>query len=370
MTHSMNMKRTLYSLLATAVVLLLTAVDCHENDPIIDPTDITFTYGGYFLNSGQPGRGDAELTQLNTLQSSVTPRAFGIYNDGKALGDKATDIHILGNKLYVTLSGSRQIRVIDKFNCKEIATISVASEETGNPLTPNYLTSFEEALIVSFEEGYLARIDTVSFKPSLIVPVGDAPRQITIANQKLYVVNALDGSNPGHVVQMLNPVDLHVMKNIEVAPNPEVLVMDPADGGDLYLISSGDGTTPACFQRIDSDSEAVTVIQEVTAPRMVAAGTDKALVIYAEDHKDDLGGRFYVFNTDNQRIEGEFIRDGSYVRNPCMVVVDQNAGTVYIAENAGSYAGTIYIYTSYGQYLTSFNTGAANPCAAAFVTGR
>ena len=73
----MNMKRTLYSLLATAVVLLLTAVDCHENDPIIDPTDITFTYGGYFLNSGQPGRGwiSSPPARITRSPPTSTPRA-------------------------------------------------------------------------------------------------------------------------------------------------------------------------------------------------------------------------------------------------------------------------------------------------------
>ena len=53
-----------------------------------------------------------------------------------------------------------------------------------------------------------------------------------------------------------------------------------------------------------------------------------------------------------------------------MIAIDQNAGNLYIGENADTDFGTVYIYTSYGQLVASFNTGAARPCAAVFVTGK
>ena len=356
------MKRSVFSLLIVSAVLMLSAVNCHEIDPPVDPTEIIFTYGGYFLNAGMPGRNDAEISQLNTMQSSVTPRAYSIYNDGKSFGDSGSDLHILGNNLYATLSGSKLIRVLNKFNCREVGTIKVETE-SGSTLTPKYLTSFEEALIVSFEEGYLARIDTTSFKPTLLQEVGGTPGRVIIANQKLYM------SDGDRSLLMLNPVDLNVMKTVAVEPDPAQMVVDPTDET-LYVISTGDKAKGACLQRIDTDSEEVTVITDVKEPVLLAAGDEKSLVVYVKDASDDMGGHFLVYNTENQRVEGEFIRDGSFVRHPCLIAIDQNAGNVYLGESADNNFGMVHIYTSFGQYLTSFNTGAARPCAAVFVTGR
>lgn len=363
------MKQSLFTLFVLSAVLLLTAVDCHRDDPVIDPTEITFTYGGYFLSGGNPGENNAEITQLNTMLGVVNQRAYAFFNDGKTLGDQGSDIHILGNKLYIALAGSRQIRVLDKFNCKDLGTITVPSESGSGNLTPCSLASFEDALLVSFAEGYVARIDTTSLRPSLMQQVGDAPLCIAVTNQKLYVANALDGNEPGHTLQMLNPVDLHVMKTVEVAANPASLAVDPASS-DLYLICAGSGPEhPACLQHIDSDNETVTTLDEVSNPVMIAAGNNGSLLVYVNDGRDDLGGRFVVFNTENQKVEGEFIRDGSYVRNPCMVAVDTNAGNVYIAEHSDRAFGMVYIYTSFGQFITSFSTNAPRPVDAVFVTG-
>ena len=298
------MKRSIFSLFVISAVLMLTAVDCHHTDPVIDPTEITLTYGGYFLNAGMPGRNDAEITQLNTLQSTVTPRAYAMFNDGKSFGDSGSDIHILGDNLFAALPGSKLIRVLNKYSGKEVGTISV-QDESGSTLTPGYLTSFENTLIASFREGYVARIDNASLKLSLLQEVGGTPGRIAVANQKLYLT---DGES---TLLMLNPVDLHVMKSVEVAPGAGSMAVNPSDE-DLYLISAGDEATEACLQRIDTDNEEVTLVQDVKAPVLLAAGGDKALILYTKDATDDLGGRVVVFNTDNQRIEGEFIRDGSF----------------------------------------------------------
>lgn len=78
---------------------------------------------------------------------------------------------------------------------------------------------------------------------------------------------------------------------------------------------------------------------------------------------------FIGSDNENQKVEGEFIRDGSYVRNPCMVAVDTNAGNVYIAEHSDRAFGMVYLYTSFGQFITSFSTNAPRPVDAVFVTG-
>jgi DNA-binding beta-propeller fold protein YncE len=362
------MKRSLFSLIVVSAALLLPAVACNDIHPIDPVTEITYTYGGYFLNAGFRGEDDAEITQLNTLQAIVNPRIFATANNGKTFGDDARDIHIFGNKMYVTLAGNKMIRVMSKFDCTDQGTVTVQSEEDGSTLTPLFLTSFEEALIVSFKEGYVALIDTVSFLPRILQKVGTSAGQVAIANQKLYVASSDDEVAAGGFLLMLNPVDLHIMKTIDVAPNPTRMVTDPA-GGDLYVISAGDDATEGILQCINSDTDEVTVVRDVSNPTLLDAGPDHALVIYTEDASEPTGGKFLVYHTETQRVEGEFIRDGTYVSEPCLIAIDRNAGNVYIAQSPGKSFGTMYIFTSYGQFLTSFNTGAPNPCGAVFVTG-
>ena len=361
------LKRHLLLILSAAVLFAATACNLMEPYDPDDDTDILYTYGAYFLNAGHPGGNDAELSQLNTVLNYVNPNVYSMRNGGKALGDDARDLQIVGSKLYVTLAGSREIRVLNKFDSQDLGSITIRSEEDGSILTPNYMASYEGTLIVSLEEGYLARIDTLSLKPEVIQAVNGTPRQIAFAGQKLYVANYRDGEEAGHTLQMLNPVDLHIMKTVEVVPGPAVLETDPATG-DLYLISEGDGQTESALQRIDKDTDEVTLVKSVSRPLMMAAGPQSYLVLFVQE-SDEKAGRFIVFDTKLQNPTADFIIDGTYISRPCMLSIDQNTGIVYIGENTGDTFGTVHIFTSYGQYITGFNTGAANPCRAAFVTG-
>lgn len=360
------MKRIFFSLFVASAVLLSSAVTCHEIDPD-DPGEITFTYGAYFLNAGSEGKNDAELTQLNTMYGFVNGRAYSLSNDGATLGSGATDIYILEDKMFVTLSASKQIKVLNKFTCTDVGTVTVTSEE-GVTLTPLYMTAYEGALIVSFEEGYLARIDPATLQPTVVQEIAGTPRQIAMANQKLYVAIYREGDADGHSVSMFNPVALHVMKTVEVLPRPTRLETDPASGN-LYVISEGNSETAAALQVIDSKDEEVTLIPGVVRPTLISAGNKGAMLLYVQDGIDEHPGRFMIFNTDTQKLEGEFIQDGSLVQSPCMLSVDKNTNAVYIGCNPDSTFGIIHIYTSYGQYLSSFYTGAPNPCGAVFVTG-
>jgi|GEM_PF-2520595 Uncharacterized conserved protein len=361
------MKKHLISLAAVSVMLLVTTLSCMDEGPATEPTDIKFTYGAYFLNGGNAGRNDAELTQLNTLYSIVNQNVFKAVN-GKALGDDGKDLLAYGDRMYVALAGSRRISVIDPSSCKESATIKVEAE--GDNLTPVSLAAFEGSILVGLKEGCVAAIDTATLKVTSLQTIEGEPVDMAVANQKLYVTNYRVDGQPGAAIQMLNPVDLHVMKTIDVRPGPRYLTADPTNNT-LFLISEGDGNGESAFQYIDTDLEEVSVIGDVVKPALMAAGPDQSLVVYVKDTDDELGGRFIVFTTSPgaQKVEGGFIRDGSYVRNPCGIFIDQATGNVYIAEKTGADYGNVFIYTSYGQYITSFNTGAGNPCAGVFLSG-
>lgn len=358
MTHLLDMKRNILSLLLAAGVLLTLSVACHDPNVDPDPEEIVFTYGAYFLNAGATD--NSELTQLNTLWATVNPSCFSLANKGKKLGEGGSDIHVFGQKMYVALSGSGHVSVINKNNCMELGTFSIR-DDAGNVLTPSHLADFEGSLLVSLAEGYVARVDTVSFQVNVLQKIGESGGCMAVANQKLYVSNPSAGS-----IQMLNPVDLHVMKDIAVQKKPRSFTV----GSDKNLYCVAGWPETALFQ-IVSDTDAVVEVTSVQQPQIAAAGPDKSLIVYSLSNADETGGKYYVVNLESLKVEGEFIRDGSYVLDPTGVFIDLNTGNVYISQDGtpGDF-GVIYIYTSYGQFLSSFNTGNARTVGAVFITGK
>lgn len=352
------MKRAIFSLLMATAVLLSTAVTCQ--DPVNpDPGEITLTYGAYFLTSGHADMDDAELCQLNTIYATVNQNIFAQANVDKKLGSNATDIHLFGKRMYVAVNGSKRISVMDKLTCQELGSITVRSE-SGETLSPRAITSYEDALLVSFDEGYLASIDTAYLKARVVIPVGNAPRDLAIAGQKLYVANT--GSN---TLQVLNPVTLDVMNTVTVAAGPKQLMADDGSNSLFVICDGGDDNTS--LYHVDTNNDAASLVSGVTKPTLMEMSST-GLIIYTKDSNDDLGGRFQLLDTGTLKITSSFISDGSFVKYPSGIFVDPNTKNVYIGENEASAGGTIYIYTAIGQYVTSFSTKSYLPCGAVFIT--
>ena len=353
MMHLPDMKHII-PLLATAVLLLGTTSCFHHEEP--DPAgEMTFTYGAYFLNAGISD--GSEITQLDNILAMVTPHCYATANDGRQLGNGASDIRIVGTKMYVTLADSKRIKVVGPNDCKELGSFTISADD-GTSLTPAYLADFEGMLLVSLKEGYVASVDTVDYMVRNLQKLDAGAGCIAIANQKLYVACT-------DAILMMNPVDLHVMKTLDVVQPRSFTVGSDAH---LYLVAGEDETS---LLQVNSDNEAVTRIATTGQPQKVAAGPDKALIVHVKVTSDEVGDKFLVVNLENLAVEGDFIRDGSYVKNPTGMFIDPNTGNVYVSqdgESGGDY-GLIYIYTGYGQYITSFNTGTARTVGAAFVTG-
>jgi len=353
MMHLLNMKHI--SLLLATVALLLGTTSCFKHEDPDPSGEITFTYGAYFLNAGVSGV--SEITQLDNLLAMVTPHCYASANDGKQLGNGACDIHIFGTKMYVTLAGSKRIKVVGPNNCKDLDSFTISADD-GTSLTPAYMADFEGMLLVSLKEGYVASVDTVDYTVRNLQKLDASAGCLAIADQKLYVACP-------DAILMMNPVDLHVMKTLDVEQPRSFAV---ASDNHLYLVAGQDETS---LLQVNSDNEAITRITTTGQPQKVAAGPDKALIVLVKVTSDEVGDKFLVVNIENLSVDGEFIRDGSYVKDPTGLFIDPNTGNVYVSqdgESGGDY-GLIYIYTGYGQYLTSFNTGTARTVGAAFVTG-
>jgi hypothetical protein len=189
------------------IVLLLTVVfitSCREDDPILPSKPIEVNpwekvtgdiYGFYLLNEGNMGSNKASLDFYDYETGIYHRNIFGERNPNevKDLGDVGNDIQIYGDKLYAIINCSNYLEVMDVNTAKHITKIAI----------PNcrYIAFKDQYAYVSAYAGpveidqnarigYVAKIDTVSFKVIDECIVGYQPEEMAIVGDKLYVANS------------------------------------------------------------------------------------------------------------------------------------------------------------------------------------
>ena len=69
--------------------------------------------GMYVLSEGTLNHGDSRLAYYNLADQTWDLTAFMTSNDDANLGDTAEDLIIYGSKMYITLNGTDQVKVLD-----------------------------------------------------------------------------------------------------------------------------------------------------------------------------------------------------------------------------------------------------------------
>lgn len=364
------MKKTLFLIVLVLSVITVQSCDWWLDIPEEEEPDTKMTIGAYILNSGDYGSNNTLLSIYSTIGNTVMDSCF-IQVNGKQLGDYGQDMEVFGEKLYVSMYGSGKITVIDKFSCKFLSDIEVASPVTGDKLSPRSIVGYGGYLYASYYEGYVGKIDTATFSVQL-AKVGDNPEDIVVASEKLYVANSGGMNYPdyGNTVSVLNLSDLSLIKNIEVVQNP--CYMDVDSEGDIYLVSNGNyADVPSCLQRITTVNDIATPIPEVKNPFLVAATAGNQMVIvtsyFDEDWKAHYGVINYNTSASVEAVAGSFISDGSTLGNIYSLSIDKYTGACYFGISDYVTNGDIYVYHPTGEYITKFFSGGLNPAKVAFV---
>lgn len=357
------MKRFLYNLLL-AVAFLPCAVSCFDDDNS-EPTYIVepATTGVYVLNSGMMGSNNSELTYFDLLTGEVASNVF-LSSNGKRLGDSANDMLIYGSKMYIAVTGSAVVFVTD-LKGKVVEEI-VVKGETAN-LSPRQMTAVDGKVYVTYMEGYVGAIDTVSFSVAK-AQVGPYPEGIAYASGKLYVA-ITDGNNYPYFenkVQILDPYTLAIKKELQVAYNPQIfhIVADNA----MYLVSWGDyGANPAALQKINPYTDDIETIEGVVPTNMTIGANGKGYIlssVYDENWNQTI--KFYIYDLANDKIEGELV-SSDLVPNGYCIVADPVSGNIFIGASDYVSNGDVYILSPDGNILSKFDSGAINPYKICFI---
>lgn len=319
--------------------------------------------GAYVLNTGNWGGNDASIQYLDFQTGKLSEDLYAAAN-GEGLGDLGQDLCVYGSKIYVTVSGSSKVVIMDR-KCKVLKSIPVATED-GTPVEPRYMAACEGKVYFTAYDGTVSRIDTTSMaidgKLNLIdagAQTGyDHPEAITSANGKLYV--NISGYSKGKWLAVVDAASFTKLKDIEVMLNPYTQCITAEDGY-VYFVSNGNyagspSLTPdqyiyGTMQRLDPETDQV---EQVCRATYIANAGEKMYILYSEYYMPDVA-RAYVraLKTGDEQ---EFM-DMADLQSANGLAVDPASGDVYVFDVPYGAASDVHVYGADGTYKRTFEAG-------------
>ena len=346
-------------------------LSCDDNEKT-GPEPGASAYGVFILNQGLDNSDDASISFLDL--AAKTGNNFVLDIAGGFLGDVGQDMLIYGSKLYVSLSGSHYIKVFDALSRKNITTINL--KRNGNdPSRPRSLAAYNGKIYATTTDGYVVKIDAVSYAVEAWTTVGPNPEGIAAVTVngkgKLYVANS-DGYNwdNGYANgKSVSVIDIETFKEnpaerIQVGLNPDVLHADSY--GNVYVICKGNYfDIMSSFVRIDTKTNEVKTIEGISPYNFTISGN--LCYFYNSIYTSTTAISVSVYDIEKQKIITEnFISDGTDLKTPYGIGVDPNTKNVYIGDSpVWDLPGKTYIMSPEGKCLQTLEVG-VGPCCFAF----
>ena len=363
-------------LLSTLCTLFTVSFSSCSDDDDVTPSVLgpTETTGFYILNRGNYNANNATISYYDMDAGKLTPNYYQALN-GKALGSDAEQMFVYGSKIYVSVTSSNRLVVLDKSG-KEIKELN-PKNDANEPVNPRCFTALDGKVYVSYFYGSsIGVLDTTSLEIEKVIPLGMAtstdkegnevqssryPEQLTAANGKVYV--ALSEYGNGKTVGVIDPATAKLEKEIEVVINPTNLTS--SSQGDVYVISMGNyGDIKNTLQRINASGN-VSVIGNGSKMALV---NDKLYVAFAQ--YGDPNPSFTKYNALTGTVEIQnLITDGTTFSNPNSIDVDPVSGNIYISDAPNGETGTMYVFTPDGKKDGEpFDTGGYDTQKVCFIT--
>lgn len=229
---------------------------CKDDDDVTLPTDYEQTpekgtakggvLGMYLLNEGNMG---SNKCTLDFLDFSTGLYARNIYPEKNPevvleLGDVGNDEIIYDGRLFISVSGSNKMEVLDARSARRIGKVDVSNSRmlaAGDGHV--YVGSYTGAIQVdpSVKAGVVYKVDarTLTVVDSYSTPYW--PEGMAYIDGKLYVATsgtAIAGDYPSNDILVIDPLDMSLESTISVGPNLNKLKADSK--GRLWVSSRGD----------------------------------------------------------------------------------------------------------------------------------
>lgn len=357
-------KLFLYVLLTASGIGLFTS--CDTKDEVNSIPNIG--NGAIVLNQGKNESNNASITYFDYTKATGYNDYFTEKNN-RGLGDTGQDIMKYGSRIYIAMSKSSLIEVVNAKTGISEKTISMLNG-SNQPSLPRSLASSNGKVYVSLYDGHIAQIDTITLAVVKTIAVGSNPEGMAVANNKLYVANSGGMATvKDNTVSVINLSTFTEEKKIKVVINPTVIKADSY--GDIYVLSMGNYyDIPYTFQRIDASGN-VTAISDVKAFNFTIAGDYAYFYSIEYDANYAIVGKSYsIYDVRNEKMyKSNFIASSAIAQTPYSIDVDPATNYIYIGETDYVNTGKMYCFDQNGTLKYSFATG-VSPCKTIFINNK
>ena len=237
-------------------ILVLILCSCKKEE--IEDTQMNgeLKNGLLVLNEGLFQHNNSTLSWIDLSDNTVRSDVF-LDNNSRPLGDTGNDILLYGGKIYIAVTGSSTVEVLDKKTLKSINQINFNYNNQSQE--PRKLANHGGNIFVSSFDGYVSVIDTSSLQITKRIKVGRNPEGICVANQSLFVANSggLDFQNLDTTVFEIDLNTLSVIDTFVVGENPGAIIAD--EFNNIYVVKRGNySSSPSELIRINTTDRTVT----------------------------------------------------------------------------------------------------------------
>jgi hypothetical protein len=341
--------KTCFSLLI-GLSIFLAACESQTNDPV--PPPATVSNGVYVLNEGNFGDPvGARLSFFDLLTDSVYFDLFEGANGGSHLGSTGDDIALVDGKLYVLMSGSENLVVIDTATHMMIQSATFAGSVPHSLLIDQvrgriYLTQLFSGSILIVDLATLTSMGTI--------PTGLNPQGMAMAGDFLFVCNSGYGSDK--TVSAISAVTSTLVTNITVGDGPTDAVV--GTDGKIWVVCTGNafGAPPSNGAVYVINPVSLVVEDSLIFPENlwgdIVAGSDGNLFLLGVTSGNFYGGPVHRIVTLSRALDLNFITGTYYA-----LASDPVSGRLYAADaNDFMSDGMVDIYESDGTPVKSFAT--------------
>src|SRR5690606_2494583 len=117
-----NLTQCLFAALA-AITISMSA--CSKDKPVTPEEEFRAHKGVYILNEGSVGSNNSSLSYLDFATNKLTVDAFSQANHSSTLGDGASDMGIYGNLIFISVTESDKVELLNATTAKIIKTVNI-----------------------------------------------------------------------------------------------------------------------------------------------------------------------------------------------------------------------------------------------------
>ncbi len=358
--------KKLFNLFSLLVVATFAFTSCEDDDKTLFYYTVnegdwyenpSSTPDCYIVNTGNWGGNDASIQYCDFKMGMVTSplydkSIFAQQNDDAILGDLAQDMLWVGNKLFVTVSGSQKIEVLDENGKRLREPIKFETEGA----SPRMLTTDGENVYVTNYDGnvYVYSVETAEFIKT--IPVGTRPEGISCCDGYLVVNNSGDLYAYNGTVSIIN-IETGESKSVQLT-NPYTASV--VCNGCVYIIDSGN------YSDVISNVYCINPERASVEPLDISASAiavyENRLYYVNNAWSFDVGetggyvaSPLYALNVVTN--ETEEVLSATEMENINSLSVNPENGDIFVGDAEYGVLGTMRVYSSWGELKSTFDVG-------------